>query len=58
MMEAMLLKLLMLQLMPIPPLSFYTQYYKCAKLLRDKVFYDKQIDYPKDGLVWDSDYAT
>jgi hypothetical protein len=33
-------------------------YIQCAKLLRDKVFFDKDIDYPKDGLVWNSDYAT
>lgn len=33
-------------------------YIQCAKLLRDKVFYDKNIDYPKDGLVWNSNYAT
>jgi hypothetical protein len=33
-------------------------YIQCAKLLRDKVFFDKDIDYPKDGLVWNSNYAT
>jgi hypothetical protein len=33
-------------------------YIQCATLLRDKVFYEGNIDYPKDGLIWNSEYAT
>ena len=33
-------------------------YIQCAKLLRDKIFYEENIDFPKGGLIWNSEYAT
>ncbi|MCK4493828.1 MAG: KilA-N domain-containing protein [Methylococcales bacterium] len=33
-------------------------YIQCATLLRDKVFYEENINYPKGGLIWNSKYAT
>ncbi len=33
-------------------------YIQCATLLRDKIFYEENINYPKGGLIWNSEYAT